>query len=292
MFSSTKKRIGKRYRSLHDRMGTAGMIVAVVALVVALTGTAFAAAGLNGTQKNEVKAIAKQYAGKRGPKGPKGAKGDPGAQGPQGNAGTNGTNGTNGNNGATGAKGATGEAGAKGATGATGAGTAGTTGATGATGAGTTGATGATGSPWTAGGTLPVGATETGTWTQVMGSEEEGEALGSESPISFPIPLAANISFLNVKTIPKGGTVPAQCDDGVGTPAGPAHPEADSGFLCIFVARGNTEAVSAKKAGASNETGSSTAGAILRAAGGTANAGPNGTASPGEVQWGTFAVTG
>jgi len=94
------------FSKLHDRLGTAGLVVAVVALVLALAGTAFAAAGLNGKQKKEVKKIAKQFAGKAGAPGatgptgatgPQGAKGD---TGPKGEAGAPGENGEDGENGA------------------------------------------------------------------------------------------------------------------------------------------------------------------------------------------------
>jgi hypothetical protein len=78
------------FSKLHERLGTAGFVVAVVALVAALAGTAFAAAGLNSTQQKEVKKIAKQFAGKSG------APGAPGPQGPAGPAGANGKDGTNG----------------------------------------------------------------------------------------------------------------------------------------------------------------------------------------------------
>ena len=78
---------------VQNRLGTTGLIVAIVALVVALTGTAFAAVGLNGKQKAEVKKIAKQFAGKPGQAGPQGAqgsKGDKGEQGPEGKQGPEG----------------------------------------------------------------------------------------------------------------------------------------------------------------------------------------------------------
>ena len=91
---------------IHNKLGTAGLVVAIVALVVALTGAAIAASpALNGKQKKEVKNIAKQYAGKpgaqgpQGPAGPQGAKGDTGAAGKDGTNGTNGTNGTDGEDG-------------------------------------------------------------------------------------------------------------------------------------------------------------------------------------------------
>jgi hypothetical protein len=85
------------FSKLHERFGTAGLIVAIVALVAALAGTAFAAGGgLNGKQKKEVKKIAKEFAGKNGPQGPTGPQGPSGPQGPAGAAGKDGTNGTKG----------------------------------------------------------------------------------------------------------------------------------------------------------------------------------------------------
>lgn len=75
---------------MHQKLGTAGLVVAVVALVIALTGAAFAAGGLTSQQEKQVKKIAKKYAGKPGPAGPQGspgpqgAKGDPGPAGPVG----------------------------------------------------------------------------------------------------------------------------------------------------------------------------------------------------------------
>jgi Collagen triple helix repeat (20 copies) len=116
---------------MHNKLGTAGLVIAVVALVAALGGSAFAALpGLNSKQKKEVKKIA----GKLVQSGP------PGAPGPQGPAGTAGANGN------PGAAGAAGPAGPKGAT----------------------GAAGATGSEGPAGPTeteLPPGKTQTGVWS-------------------------------------------------------------------------------------------------------------------------------
>src|SRR3954470_8164517 len=84
---------------IHDKLGTAGLIIAVVALVAALAGTAFAAVpGLNSKQKKEVKKIAAKVA-KTGPQGPQGSQGAQGSKGDAGAAGSNGTNGANGTNG-------------------------------------------------------------------------------------------------------------------------------------------------------------------------------------------------
>jgi Collagen triple helix repeat (20 copies) len=86
-------------RSLKEPFGKAGLMVAILALVLAMVGGAWAAAGLTGKQKKEVTKIAKKYAGKPGPAGPQGLPG------PQGAPGAPGTNGTNGQDGAPGAEG-------------------------------------------------------------------------------------------------------------------------------------------------------------------------------------------
>jgi hypothetical protein len=76
------------FSRIHDKLGTAGLVVAVAALVVALAGTAIAALpALNSRQKKEVKKIARSFAGKPG------ASGASGPAGPAGPAGKDGTNG-------------------------------------------------------------------------------------------------------------------------------------------------------------------------------------------------------
>ena len=94
------------FKRVHEKLGSAGLIIAVVALVAALSGAAIAAAPkLNPTQKKEVTKIAKKYAGKPGATGPQGLLGPPGAPGAKGDSG------------AAGAKGATGLEGPEGPTG-------------------------------------------------------------------------------------------------------------------------------------------------------------------------------
>src|SRR4051794_38320152 len=93
-------------RAIREPFGTAGLIVACIALIAALTGGAYAASGgLTAKQKKEVKKIAKQFAGKPGAPGTAGAKGDTGGKGDTGAAGTNGTNGSDGTNGLQGPQG-------------------------------------------------------------------------------------------------------------------------------------------------------------------------------------------
>jgi len=77
------------------RLSPAG-VVAVMALVFAMIGGAYAASGgLTGKQKKEVKAIAKSFQG-TGPAGAPGAKGDTGAKGDKGDTGAKGDTGTTG----------------------------------------------------------------------------------------------------------------------------------------------------------------------------------------------------
>ncbi|TMK58949.1 MAG: hypothetical protein E6G51_01170 [Actinobacteria bacterium] len=81
---------------IHSKLGTAGFIIAVVALIAALGGTAFAVAGLNAKEKKEVKKIAKKFAGAQGLKGEVGPPGPAGPTGPEGPAGKAGADGVDG----------------------------------------------------------------------------------------------------------------------------------------------------------------------------------------------------
>lgn len=171
------------YRKFHDRFGSAGVVISVIALIAALGGTAIAAAGLTAQQEKQVKKIAKKYAGKPGP---------PGATGPVGTAGANGKDGTNGTNGKNGTDGESvaisaykgeeceegeGEEGAK------------FTNAKGTAYA----CNGKEGSPWTVGGVLPTGKTLKGMW-----GAGAGETQTMNMPISFNIPLNGPLAAGNV----------------------------------------------------------------------------------------------
>jgi hypothetical protein len=88
---------------IHEKLGTAGLVIAIVALIAALGGTAFAAVDkLSTVEKKEVKKIAKKFAGKpgavgaQGPAGPQGPKGDKGETGAPGSPGAPGEPGENG----------------------------------------------------------------------------------------------------------------------------------------------------------------------------------------------------
>lgn len=96
-------------KRLHNKLGTAGLVVAVVALVAAVAGTAFAAGGLTKKQEKQVVKIAKRYAGKNGKQGPPGSPGAKGDQGPKGDKGEKGDRGEKGEKGEKGDPGEPGE---------------------------------------------------------------------------------------------------------------------------------------------------------------------------------------
>lgn len=147
-------------KALGKRM-TYANVALTLALVFAMTGGAYAAKKYLITSTKQISpSVLKSLVGKAGPVGPQGSPGAPGAKGQPGAEGK------------TGLEGKAGTAGQKGLSGAT----------------GPTGPTGPTGSPWTAGGTLPAGQTETGTW--VFRSEAIEGAEEFDVPISFPIPTA------------------------------------------------------------------------------------------------------
>lgn len=197
--------------------GGPGVVVAVIAIVVALAGTAYAATKLNSTQKKEVEKIAKKYAGKPGAPG---AQGSAGPQGPPGTKGDTGSQGDKGDQGIPGLKGADGKS-----VGLVGEGAElceksptekvpGVAYEIEGSGVEKTICNGAEGSPWTAGGSLPSGATETGNWTLVGTAADTN---GVDIPLSFPIPLnepldEAHVHYrseVDFTTFCKGnGTVP------------------------------------------------------------------------------------
>jgi hypothetical protein len=148
------------FSTIRRRM-TYANIAATLALVFAMSGGAYAASRVLITSTGQIKpSVLKQLKGKAG------------------------TNGAQGLTGPAGPAGATGTPGPAGATGAIG--PAGATGATGAT--GKEGPKGKEGSPWTAGGTLPSGKSETGAWA---GSGGYGGSTDRVLLASFAIPLAA-----------------------------------------------------------------------------------------------------
>jgi len=217
-------------RAIREPFGTAGLIVACVALIAALAGGAYAASGgLTSKQKKEVKKIAKQFAGQPGAPGatgPAGSKGDAGAAGGAGKDGANGTNGTNGTNGVsptgtafTGAQNGCQEGGVK----FTGANT--TVACNGVKGAdGKDGKTGFTA-------TLPPGETETGAWGYGIVDNSNLQLV----PISFNIPLEAEPTIHVIGSNGLEKEFPSSTE--VEQPACPgtvAEPAADPGVLCLY----------------------------------------------------------
>ncbi len=188
---------------LRNRFGVPG-VISVIALVFAMLGGAYAAND-NGSGNATASAKAKKGPrGPRGPRGPEGPQGPAGPAGPAGSAGLRGPEGPEGAQGAVGPKGATGNAGPK----------------------GDTGATGPEGSPWTAGGTLPSGKTETGSWLVSRENEAGG---GAYTALSFPLPLPAPLSQeekVHVLAVGEGGT--ADC------PGTYAAPKAAPGNACLY----------------------------------------------------------
>jgi len=214
---------------IRERFGSAGLIVGVIALVLAVAGGAYAAGGgLSSKQKKEVEKISKKFAGK------------PGANGSNGKDGANGANGSNGTNGSPGAPGTPGKS-VK------------VTPAT--TECGEGGAIleeegsfspipicpGAEGSPWTAAGTLPgppvgeeeEGATETGDWAFTQNLPAGTKFF---VPISFSIPISAKLKAAevhwsgeaNFADFDGAGAEEVGCNGAFGVPLAPGH------NLCVY----------------------------------------------------------
>lgn len=212
---------------LHQKLGTAGFILSMVALVAAMSGGAYAA--ISGAEKRMIKKESKKFSkkfskqfAKRGPAGPQGLPGAPGAQG---------LPGQNGSDGANGSKGADGSNGKSVVVANEGAGPNCEDGgvAVRREGEATTEnkyvCNGQEGSPWTAGGTLPGGETLSG----VFGNFGAGFTY---VPISYGIPLEAPATVVLVKT---EGENAASC------PGNVENPDAAAGKLCIYFAVPNFE---------------------------------------------------
>jgi len=241
-------------KRIHEQTGSAGLIVAIIALVLAVAGGAYAAGGgLSGKQKKEVKKIAKSFQGK----GPQGAPGPPGPAGANGKAGANGTNGAPGTPGKDGTNGAPGksikvtplDAGGQEECEETG-------------GAllkdeaappteipicnGEEGPEGPEGT-WSVGtlcpenppnpveaGCLPVGQTETGSWSFFASETDPTEV---RAAISFPIKLAAALGEANVHFDSEANFADFDGPGGAGTigcDGATAGPKAPSGHLCVY----------------------------------------------------------
>lgn len=245
------------FSRIHQKLGTAGFIIAIVALVAAMSGGAYAAAtGLTGKEKKEVAKIAQKEAKKLAQAGPAGATGPIGAKGADGAPGAQGPTGPQGPIGPQGPKGETGDRGSNGNNGKSVSVTTEPAGSHCSEGGVKIEVEGnassqkfvCNGSPWTAGGTLPSNKTETGVWT--IGTISAGAAPGAgvvyNVPISFPIPLAAALPATAVHYVAANGKEPVYVENPtteeleltevtptkcLGTVAAPS---AVAGNLCVY----------------------------------------------------------
>ena len=198
MFSSIRKRV---------KLTPSG-VIAVMALVFAMSGGAYAAGKYLITSTKQIKPSV--LASLKGKSGPAGANGSNGANGAAGEKGASGPQGPQGQQGQQGPEGKAGEPGKEGKAGAT----------------GTTGFTE----------TLPAGKTETGTWTL---SSTTGVA---RIEISFPIPLEHKaepilepaLDETQVHYVKKGEAASASCGENQAAGFGVPVPTAAPGNLCIY----------------------------------------------------------
>jgi Collagen triple helix repeat (20 copies) len=220
------------------RRVNATTIIAVFALVFAMTGGAYAAKKLLITSTSQISPkVLKSLKGNAGAKGANGANGAAGAQGPVGPGGAQGPAG------AAGAAGAKGEDGKEGKEGKEGK-------------AGTTGFTK----------TLPSGQTETGAWA----ASQESENFGSTIPVSFSIPLSEGLDEEHVFFIEKGKEAEFEED----CPGTVETPLAAKGDLCVYTSLENGLApASIDRPSALAAPGADTSGAILRLSPESAEAG-------------------
>jgi hypothetical protein len=260
------------FHKVREKLGSAGLAVAIVALVVALSGGAYAATATNsakkpakGLTKAQVIALIKANPGPAGSPGPVGPVGGPGAQGDRGLKGDTGDAGDTGTSInltpiAIGAGKCTGRGGA-------------TLKESASPGAekdicngekGLQGDKGDPGDPWSVGGVLPAGATETGAWAFTAADDDAEIAV----PISFAIPLAGEPTEEELAE----DDVHYQGEAGFATacPAGSVgEPKAPSGKLCVFYNSFGGAPVNATftrigKLNLLEEPGASSAGAVVQ----------------------------
>lgn len=172
------------FRLVRKHFGIPG-VVAIVALIFAMSGGALAAHDYLGSQSKSHERYAKKtMRGPRGPRGIQGPQGLPGQsiRGPQGETGQTGPRGPEGN-------------------------------------------------PWMAGGTLPSGRTESGTWIAgVFGPEVEPGVSEGGSSISFGMRLTLPPDVYLIAKGQEGNEHVAEC------PGSVALPQASKGSLCLYTA--------------------------------------------------------
>jgi hypothetical protein len=219
-------------QSLRKRVN-ATTVIAVFALVFAMTGGAYAAKKFIITSKGQISPkVLRSLKGAAGAKGANGAAGTPGATGPAGPAGATGPAGPAGPGGP---KGENGKDGAKGEQGVP----------------GTTGFTA----------TLPSKQTETGTWAV----SQESVNYGSPGSVSFAIPLAEGLDENHVHFQPTEEETEALAEFEETCPGSAEAPKATPGNLCVYVGRltnlSFNRIVTPSSPG--NQNGTGTSGAII-----------------------------
>jgi hypothetical protein len=244
--------------------------VAVVAVVFAMTGGAYAASKYLITSTKQIKpSVLSQLKGKAGAQGPAGPAGAAGPQGPEGKAGASGKDGSNGTSGVNGRSVVAAPEG-KGANCKEGGSSLEVEGSGVKHYAcnGEKGKEGPEGNPWTAGGTLPEGSSERGQWAIAENSGTNSVILFTA--ISFPVPLAAALPQASVHLIgvEEGSKEP---NESPAIKSGECSgtwraPGAKSKNLCVFVTPGGTASHLAATSNAESESeGAGVSGAILSA---------------------------
>lgn len=236
---------------VRDKLGLAGLIVAVVALAAALGGSAVAANSGDGATasaknnrkggnnvnkliKREARKFSKVFSqrfSKRfpGPIGPRGFPGLPGAPGEDGDDGDDGDDGSNGSNGTNGKSVAVSAAVCGGLGGAEVKVEGAAEGVEVCNGEeGEPGEPGPEGSPWTELGTLPTGETLTGTWgAHDLEWVEEGKPGSGTAVVSLPLPTATAPELVFVKK-------PGEEETGKCPGLVEGVPTAEEGVLCVY----------------------------------------------------------
>lgn len=183
---------------IRNKLGTAGLVISILALVAALGGAALAAGGLTKQQEKRVKQLVKQFS-KPGPQGPAGPQG---GQGPKGDLGAKGDTGSEGKPGADGTDGIDGEDGAC-----------------------------SVGNPEC---TLPPGATLTGTWqfsAPAGGSESaRGEEVFTNVSYLLRVEPSPEFKWIGLDEWLEAG----ETYDTAACPGSFENPEAAPGFVCFY----------------------------------------------------------
>jgi Collagen triple helix repeat (20 copies) len=266
-------------RAIREPFGKAGLTVAILALVMALVGGAYAAGGLTKSQEKQVKKIAKKYAGKAGPAGAAGTNGTNGTNGKDGAPGTAGTNGTNGEPGEDGTDGADGKSvvvtpvveGDAFICDQRGGATVEVEGGSPTEVCnGEEGEKGDKGDPWTVGGTLPPGATLSGTWA-FSGSSNTEQFV----PLSFSVPLPFTLPGSRAHHLAPAASH-STCNGTVN------NPKAPPGELCVYTAAESPDMTRSGPVRVDFELGTNRTGALVYYTGVTAES----------YATGTWAVTG